>query len=117
MTAPTGFESLPTWVQVSISAGMFVGTTTVAWFGYTKKKLGQKLEEQKSQDTVVISASFADSKVIDRLSASIEANTGATERLIDCVEDLRGATGSQTNSINYATDAIRQHTLELIRGK
>lgn len=120
----SGFEGLPPWLQTIIAVGFFVGSVTLGLIGYTKKNWSEKLDEQKSQDAVVISASFADSRVIEQLGSSIKDLRGAVDDLEGAVQqfaaltrDSAEATSRLANSVNYATEAIRQSTVEMVRGQ
>lgn len=104
----TDLASLPPWVQVLVYAGVFVGSAVVAILGYSKRRWAAKLGEQQTQDTVVVSAAFADSKPILVL-------TEAVNRLNENTEESHELIRSHTNSMNYLTTALREMTIELIR--
>ena len=97
--------------------GGFFGAGIAAWVGYTKKKIGAKVGGEEKTDAVVISAAFADSRVIERLADAIERLNRNVEHLEESVALNAQVNGSTTNAINYCTESIRTITLELIRNK
>lgn len=108
-------DKLPVWAQVAVSMGMFVGTAVIAVLGYTKKKVAGGLEEQKSQDAVVISAAFADSRTIQKLTDAVSELHIVVREMRDSTEKLTHISERQVNALNYTAEALRQATMELVR--
>ena len=109
-------KGLPGSVQVAVFLGVGVGTALVAVLGYLKPKLAKTTDDQKNSDAVVISASFADSRVIDRLTVAIDQLKVAADKMTEASEEVMHVTESLTKSVNYATEEMRTLTRELIRG-
>lgn len=103
-----GLASLPPWLQITVSVAVFFGTVIAGILGYTKKKFGSKVEDQRSQDSVVISAAFADRRVIESLSDSIRAGHDATDRNTDASMRVVDAINRQTDSIRDLCEMLRK---------
>lgn len=109
------FKDLPAWAQVVASVAVFFTTSLVAVFGYLKPRIARKVEEQKSQDAVVISAAFADSKAISGLTKAVEELAASISKLIDLHEASHELHGRHIRALDYATEEIRRVTLEMVR--
>lgn len=106
-----GLASLPPWLQVTVSVAFFIGTAIVGVVGYTKKKLGAAVgQDQRSQDSVVISAAFADRNVIASLNDAIRASHEATDRNTDASMRVVDAINRQTDSIRDLCEMLRKQT-------
>lgn len=103
-------EGLPKWMQMVGAIIFFCGAGLAGIFGYLKPKLSKSLDDQKNSDAVVISAAFADGRVIAGL-------TKAVEELVEISKQNHVAAESQTRAINFATEELRRLTIELVRGK
>jgi hypothetical protein len=94
-----GLDNLPPWLQALVSISVFLGTAGWAIFGYTKKRIGERLDSQESKDTVVISAAFADRAVIEKLDRRIDD-------LADAVQELRRSTERNTSAVDNQTGVM-----------
>lgn len=111
------FEGLPPVLQTALTVGFFLAAAITWVVGYWKKNWGEKLKDQDSQDAAVISAAFADSKTIAELNQSIRELHKAVEALHEVNRHSSESTAHLARAVNYATEALRQTTLELIRGQ
>lgn len=93
------FENLPPWLQAITNIAIFLATSGLVVFGYTRKKVAERLQGDESKDAVVVSAAFADSKIIADLRHEIDA-LGAH------VHELRLSTDRNTEAINSQTGVI-----------
>lgn len=94
-----GLDGLPPWLQAVVSITVFLGTSAWALFGYTKKRIGERLESQESKEAVVISAAFADRTIIEKLERQVED-------LGDCIMELRHATDRNTTAVENQTGVM-----------
>lgn len=108
------FKDLPAWAQALVSAAIFLVSGIAAILGYTKK-FASKVEDQKNQDAVVISAAFADSKVIAQLAVVIEKLHVAVVQHTEKQDRANELKERQIRALDYATEEIRRVTLELVR--
>lgn len=98
---------LPAWAQVTLTVGGFLGTAFAAFIGYTRK-WPQKFDTP-NKDAVVISAAFADSKVIAELKSSVNTFSEQVGQLVQAVEAGRQERIRHTGVLEAHDAALRAH--------
>lgn len=96
---------LPAWAQVVLTVGGFLGTAFAAFIGYTHK-WGQKFDTPE-KDAVVISAAFADSKIIAELKVSVSGFTDQVAELKDAIEAGRAERVRHTAALETQEQTMR----------
>lgn len=84
-SVPETLAGLPAWAQAVFTVFFFLTAAVAGIFGY-KGKVARRFEDQKASDTVVISAAFADGKVIKELTEAVERMTAAENRTCEAIE-------------------------------
>lgn len=113
---PTKLSDLPFWVQVIAGFGFFIGTATVAAFGWVKKNLTDPYKEgPASKDAVVLSAAIADSQSISNLANAIDRLCAHLKE--DAIDDARRSArldervGDVVSELQHIKAILRDRTL------